>query len=74
MKYYVSGAVAKMHYMIEFMKHVFPILRRPTGVYPYPLPPATNGDAVIAIFAEFCCYYDYSSSSTVSPVLSLPTT
>jgi hypothetical protein len=36
-KYWVKGAVAKMHCKIEFMKQVFPMLPKPTGLYPKPL-------------------------------------
>lgn len=42
MKYFVKGAVAKIHYRIEFIKHVLPILLRPTCVYPYPEPVPTD--------------------------------
>lgn len=40
-----------MHWMIEFMKHVFPMFLSPTGLYPYPLPDATTGAPDIAIDA-----------------------
>lgn len=36
-KYLVRGVVAKRHCRMEFMKHVLPMFRRPTGTYPYPL-------------------------------------
>jgi hypothetical protein len=31
-KYLVKGAVANMHCIIEFIKHVFPMFLRPIGV------------------------------------------
>ena len=34
MKYWVRGAVANTHWIIEFMKQVLPMFFRPTGVYP----------------------------------------
>lgn len=35
-KYLFKGAVANIHWRIEFMKHVLPILLRPVALYPYP--------------------------------------
>ena len=57
MKYCVNGAVAKMHCNIEFIKHVFPMLRRPVGLYPYPLPDETMIAYDKTIFAPFYYYY-----------------
>jgi hypothetical protein len=41
-KYFDRGAVAKIHYNIEFIKQVLPMLLRPTCVYPYPEPVPTE--------------------------------
>jgi hypothetical protein len=37
MKYYVRGAVASIHWRIEFIKQVFPIFFNPIGTYPKPV-------------------------------------
>ena len=84
MKYYVKGAVANMHWIIEFIKQVLPMFRRPTGEYPYPLPEATATAPVIDMFVFvflFLLLFDWSSSSSVSPepcvllgLLNLPAT
>lgn len=47
----MSGAVAKMHCRIEFMKHVLPILFRPVAQYPYPLPVGISETDFLAILS-----------------------
>ena len=62
-KYFVKGAVAKIHYNIEFIKHVFPILFKPTGLYPKPAP-----FPVVDVVISFIYYLKWGDSSFSSSI------